>query len=327
MNNSKNCELIRDLLPLYIDDVCSPASREAVDAHISECADCSGLLRKMRDNGIEKNLKSEKNNAIRNQTKKLRRAGAVAGSVITAILMIPVLTCFIVNLATGHTLSWFFIVLASLIVFASLTVVPFAVPRNKFLWTVTGFAASLILLLATCCIYSGGSWFFVAAASVIFGLAVVLLPFVARCEPVNNAIKGQKGLFVLGADTILFGLMLAAIAGFSRDKEAITLVAAAFLPVVLCVWAFYAIIRWLKAPGLVKAGICTALGGAFMLTYEYITNLIIGLPIAFPKLALGSWGGIDTIDGNVKWLIFLAALVIGAIFTIFGFVFKKKEDK
>ena len=325
--NSNNCELIRDLLPLYLDDVCSPVSREAVREHISECGECSELLRKMQDNGIENDLTNEKNNARRNQPKKLRRSGAVAGSVITAILMIPVLTCFIVNLATGHTLSWFFIVLASLLVFASLTVVPFAVPRNKFLWTCAGFASSLILLLATCCIYSGGKWFFVAAMSVLFGLAVVLLPFVAKCEPVNKAIKGQKGLFVLGADTVLFGLMLATIAVFSRDKSAVGTVAAAFLPIVVCMWAFYAIIRWLRVPGLVKAGICTALGGLFILTYEYITNLIIGLPIAFPKLALGSWGSIDVLDGNVKWLIFLAALVIGAIFTLFGFVFRKKEDK
>lgn len=38
------CGLIRDLLPLYHDDVCSPESRNAVDAHCSECPDCKKML-------------------------------------------------------------------------------------------------------------------------------------------------------------------------------------------------------------------------------------------------------------------------------------------
>ena len=38
------CGLIRDLLPLYHDDICSPESRSAIEAHCSECADCKKIL-------------------------------------------------------------------------------------------------------------------------------------------------------------------------------------------------------------------------------------------------------------------------------------------
>ena len=38
------CGLIRDLLPLYHDDVCSPESRNAVETHCSECPDCKKML-------------------------------------------------------------------------------------------------------------------------------------------------------------------------------------------------------------------------------------------------------------------------------------------
>ena len=42
-----NCEMIRDLLPLYVDQVCSPASAAAVEAHVRECNACASLLGEM----------------------------------------------------------------------------------------------------------------------------------------------------------------------------------------------------------------------------------------------------------------------------------------
>lgn len=38
------CGVIRDLLPLYHDDVCSSESRSAVEAHCCECTDCKKIL-------------------------------------------------------------------------------------------------------------------------------------------------------------------------------------------------------------------------------------------------------------------------------------------
>lgn len=34
------CDLIKDILPLYADEVCSEASRRAVEGHLAECAQC-----------------------------------------------------------------------------------------------------------------------------------------------------------------------------------------------------------------------------------------------------------------------------------------------
>ena len=33
----KTCEIVRDLLPLYIDGVCLEGSRELVEEHLKEC--------------------------------------------------------------------------------------------------------------------------------------------------------------------------------------------------------------------------------------------------------------------------------------------------
>ena len=43
-----NCEVVRDLLPLYHDDVCSEKSREMVEEHLQECGACKKELEKIK---------------------------------------------------------------------------------------------------------------------------------------------------------------------------------------------------------------------------------------------------------------------------------------
>ena len=43
------CNIIKDLLPLYIDDVLSDDSRELVEKHLKECTKCADELKKMKE--------------------------------------------------------------------------------------------------------------------------------------------------------------------------------------------------------------------------------------------------------------------------------------
>ncbi len=43
----KQCDMIKDLLPLYADEVCSEESRKTVAAHIAGCPECRSMLEKM----------------------------------------------------------------------------------------------------------------------------------------------------------------------------------------------------------------------------------------------------------------------------------------
>ena len=77
------CGIIRDLLPLYIDDVCNEESKQAVHNHLSECEKCRSCYESMKSNeGFEdkrsnnsedskmasslKNVKNTINKRIRN---------------------------------------------------------------------------------------------------------------------------------------------------------------------------------------------------------------------------------------------------------------------
>ena len=86
---NKECEVIRDLLPLYADDVCSETSRGLVEEHLQECPDCSAMLEKLRSHEIETDLQEEKEQVIEYQAKRFRRRSATVGSVISSIFMIP----------------------------------------------------------------------------------------------------------------------------------------------------------------------------------------------------------------------------------------------
>ena len=204
-----DCDVIRDLLPLYADDVCSGASRQIIDEHLKECPDCSAVLEKLRSSEIESGLQEEKEQVLEHQARNFRRRSATVGSVVSSVFMIPVLVCLIVNLASGFALGWFLIVLAALAVAASLVVVPLMVPENKLFWTFCAFTVSVVVLLAVCCFTSGGSWFFTAASAVLFGLSLFCLPFAVKAKPVRELTAGLKRWpIVVTVDLILFANMM-----------------------------------------------------------------------------------------------------------------------
>lgn len=312
-----NCNVIRDLLPLYADQICSDESRELVDRHLEQCRDCSALLGQLRSTAIETDLKSETENVLRRQASLFKRKSAVIGAVIAGVFMIPVLVCLIVNLASGAALDWFFIVLASLVTAASLSVVPLMVSENKLLWTLGTFTASLLLLLGVICLYTHGTWFFVASTSVLLGFSLCFLPPAVYTRPLRMLLGGQKGLTVMGTATLFFGLMMLSIGLYTQSPEFWRIAPAVSLPVVGFVWLLFLFIRYARLGGLLKAGICTVAIGIF----SFFANSFIGrwigtmqpLPVFHPFV----WN-ISTVDGNVKWLILLGCIFAGMALIVLG---------
>ena len=324
MNNT--CEIVRDLLPLYVDSVCSDASRALVEEHIAGCRDCMRSLSQMKNQELELGLAGEKSGVIERQSGFFRRRSAAVGTVIAGIFMIPVIVCLIVNLASSAALDWFFIVLASLLTAASLTVVPLMAADNRGLWTLGTFTASLLLLLGVCCLYSGGNWFFVASSAVLFGLSVIFMPFVVRTKPARRILGNHKALAVFVCDTVLFVLMLVSIGMRNKSPDYAVICAAVAGTLTAFVWLIFLIIRYLKANGLVKAGICCALAGTFLFSVNNIINALMGSRIPWPKFSPFIWNGY-TMDGNIKWLLLITGCAVGIIMTAFGIMKAGKDRK
>lgn len=252
------CDVIEDLLPLYQDGACTNATKRAVEEHLAECPKCTELFSKLKDMSIDEMILKEKENVIGSQSKYFKRKSALAGSIVGGIFALPILICLIVNLVTGHGLTWFFIVLAAMMIPTSLFVVPLMAPKNRMFLTMISLTASIILLLAVCCIYSKGNWFFVAAPAVLFGLTVCFAPFIACRRPVNAYLKNRKGLAVMCADTVTFLLMMIGIGFYAYYPGIFTEMLGFSTLYLLMAWTLFLIIRYLPANGLVKAGVCIA---------------------------------------------------------------------
>ncbi len=200
-----DCDVIRDLLPLYADKACSEKSRDVVEEHLQECPACRDTVSMLLETEIEDTLNSEKESVLRYGVRQFRRRTAAVGSAVSGAVIIPIIIIMAANMVIGPSMSWVSVVLAALCVPASLILVPMLVQEDKAFWTFCAFAASLMLLLGVACLYSRGDWFGVAASGVLFGLSVIFLPFVIRARPVRRLIgDSNRLLIILGVDFALF---------------------------------------------------------------------------------------------------------------------------
>ena len=109
------------------------------------------------------------------------------------------LGCLLGNLLSQHALTWFWIVLASELMVASLTLLPTFVPEGRRgQASLGGFTGCLLLLLLVCCLYTGGDWFLIAGVSVLFGMGLVFLPFALRALPLPEELAHRKVSLYVG---------------------------------------------------------------------------------------------------------------------------------
>jgi len=60
MNEGLKCEIIKDLLPSYVEKLTSDVTNEAVESHIKDCNDCKKLLDDMQQNEVKSNEEDQK---------------------------------------------------------------------------------------------------------------------------------------------------------------------------------------------------------------------------------------------------------------------------
>ena len=59
MSMNKQCEIVQDLLPLYVDSACSKSSAAMVEEHLENCLECKVLYKKLCADAGEDMLKTE----------------------------------------------------------------------------------------------------------------------------------------------------------------------------------------------------------------------------------------------------------------------------
>lgn len=91
----KKCDIIQDLLPLYVDEVCSQASKEMVNEHLQMCSQCNNICQQLRLDTNEEILNEEKTGIVERYRRKLK------GKRIRAVLLAVIITLAAVFLCSN----------------------------------------------------------------------------------------------------------------------------------------------------------------------------------------------------------------------------------
>lgn len=331
-----DCDVIQDLLPLYQDRICSGRSREIVEEHISECAVCRRMAERMGDSTVEEKLIKEKDSVIRKHQKIVKKKTTTIGMAMAGILMIPVLVCLICNIAVGHALDWFFIVLTAMLLVASFLVVPLMAEEKKVMWVIVTATVSLILLLLTCSIYTHGGWFFVASSGSILGISVVFAPFVT--VPLGRGTKLERHTAALTVlwDTVWLYLLLIACGMFIHGDEVYWYLAITISTyIVALVWIYVFIIAYGKGNGQIRAGILVAVSGVWIGLANDVLNLFLAPVGADDGNGLGGLdlskgfitGDFATLNANLLFLIIIVSVCVGGFMICTGIIKEKKAHE
>lgn len=87
MSTKLNCDIVRDLLPSYVDKLTSETTNEAVNEHLKECTECTEVLQRMKE---PEKTGSEPKTEV-NYLKKIRRRSLQKGFIVCAVIVILVL--------------------------------------------------------------------------------------------------------------------------------------------------------------------------------------------------------------------------------------------
>ena len=257
-------------------------------------------------------------------------------SIAYIVALIP---CFICNLAVNKTLSWFWIVLFSLVLSFTFTNLPKLIKKHKLILIPVSMFSALCLLLGVCCIYNKGDWFWVATLPVLLGLIIIFIPIVIAKYPIFAKIKKYGDFISLGIDFVALNILLLVCERYALSNGyttnhwfvkialPLTVIIYAMLNVLLCV-------RFLKVNKLLKTSIVLTLINLFMYTpptflnlknSELQRNLVEDMNVF--KANFSSWG--ELADNNIHCIIALTLLGLSVLFFIGGLILhcKRKIEK
>lgn len=94
-NMSKQCDIVQDMLPLYVDEACSESTAEMVKEHLASCSKCSKIHQQMLSYTNEDILHEESKSVIeRHETKEKRKNRRNIVIAVSTSSVIIIAICF-----------------------------------------------------------------------------------------------------------------------------------------------------------------------------------------------------------------------------------------
>lgn len=251
--------------------------------------------------------------------------------------LVALIPCFICDLAINKTLSWFWIVLASLLLAFTFTNLPKLINKNKLVLLPLSMYLALCVLLGVCAIYTNGGWYWVASLSVLLGMVIIFGPIYIAKLKIFKKIKKYNDFVSIGVDFVLLNVLLVVIniytlingfsEGFWYAEIAFPIVVSIYfiLNLLMCV-------RFLKVNKLIKAGIILSMIDVVCLIPSFIKLKNIKIQnelddINIFRTDFSNWQPDVALENNIWCIIFLTILTLAIVFFTFGILSLGKQNK
>ena len=218
--------------------------------------------------------------------------------------------CLICNLAVGHRLDWFWIVLTALMLSFCFTNLPFLVKRGRTMACLSGGTVSLLLLLLACWANTGGTW----------GLKGIAITAVSLVLPWSIYLLWHfYGKYMVPLSAAIFSLWCYALLGVVWLSTGGTWLLGLAVPIttvcLVFLWGMLAVILWAPVNRWCKWGMAAALAALAIPAGNALPAWLSpsygqGVPIAAyfnPGLAVSMGQAGNRI---VFWLLLLTAAVL-----------------
>lgn len=243
---------------------------------------------------------------------------------------ITLITCFICDLAINKGLTWFWVVLSSLLLAFTFTNLPQYIKKHKIIFVPLSMFLSLSLLLGVCCLYTSGNWFWVASLSVLLGMVIVFVPIYISRYKVFAKINKFNDFVSIGIDFVVLNCLLIVINvftnvnGYSQNNWYLKIA----LPIVVVVYLFLNLllsVRFLKINRLLKSSIILFLINSLYFIAPFIKVENIGWQEEINKTNIfkanfSNWSAEFPMVNNIHCIMFLIMMILSVIFFVAGFV-------
>lgn len=242
--------------------------------------------------------------------------------------ILGIVTCFIANLATSHSLSWFFIVLAGAICgFSFIPTITRFFKKNKLLIFLESSLGAMFILFLTCSIYTRKMWFMIPTISVFLGYFVIFFPIIFKKSLIFQNFSLKYGRFFILIYFISSELILIVLMVFINFYHPIDLLKS--FSIILYIFNILIFIGCIKL--ISKLGLMIRMGIDFLVMIPYLYGLfgllkvLTGLENDVYTINFSNWRNCS--NGNSLFILSLIFATAGIVIIISGILFKHKKSK
>lgn len=274
-----SCEIIKDLLPLYCDSICSEETKAAVEEHLTDCVSCSEELKKMKSNLPVTLLQKEEGGLIIGGYKmNLIRKFLILS---LCVFVLPLLNaCF--SLIFGNEMFGYSFFITVMVLAANVFVREIKI-KNRPAWLLVSLVLFPILMIADSIQFVNGGFFQATFASlqtfiplyIYFIFSIVMYTANRKEEPLPPSQYKKTVIVFMICETVIL-LYLGYVSSFIYAAEhrakfnELTLTAF----VLVFVWLGYLFFKRFKRKPLFNTGVCITAFGIFLPTFIAIYEML-----------------------------------------------------